>query len=491
MLFDKTQAAVFRERTSQGPGIDLLVDAWSGFPKAYRGAVFAAQGDLMRAAAWGGGGWACLAKGDVKSAFRAVRTGPQDDPTMILLKAETLLAAGAVVAGLEVLEELHDDGDAAGSLALARRRYLLGDYDRALSIASALPMHAGAALLGARAALALDRPDPALRLVEPFLAGAAPLPEPAMAGAMAVIAASIMARKGSSKELKAFVEQFHTAPSVPGEMLPTIVRAMWIGGAAATAWDRVKDDADSWNLLARLELAVLSGRAELAATLLERAGPSGVAAAAGVALLRGETAREPAGGAGGQDLFAEGARVHIWQTHAHRWSPWINAAMRMSSDVAVFNLAEGTLPDKDDIPQVVLDDGSLVTLLPPVQVPRQTRTGSGVWVEQDLCRGIGINHDWPDEEISALRAAVPEAGRDEAAVLIVGSDTALAAADSGRPMVVVAPPGDPFWGGPFPERAWPALCVERADPRNGWNGAGRRVAETARSLFPAATEGSF
>ena len=454
----------------------------------YRAAIFAAQGDLRRAALWGGGGWTSLANGDVGAALRAARTGSKDDPTTTLLKAEALLAAGAIVAGLDVLEQLYEEGDVAGSLALARRRYLLGDYTGALSVASILPMHAGAALIGARAALAQNRPDPAFRIIEPFLSSAAPLPEPAMAGAMAVITASILARKGSTRELESFVAQLHAAPTPPGEMLATLVRAMWIGGLAAAAWERVKGDSDSWMLLARLELAVLSGDAKLASSLLERAGPLGVPAAAGVALLRGETTKTLTND-GDQDLFAPNLKVHIWRTHPYRWQPWINAALQTPADVTVFDLAANIVPDQQDIPQVVLDDGSLVTLLPPAPVPIRPRSGDGVWIERTLCHGIGIGHDWPDEELSVLRAAVPEASSDNARVLVVSGESALAQVHEGRPLVVIAPPGDPFWGGPFPERAWPALRIVRADPRNGWHGAGVRVAEAANSLLADTTDG--
>ena len=453
-----------------------------------RAAIFAAQGDLRRAALWGGGGWASLAEGDIGKALRAARAGSANDPITGLLKAEALLAAGAIVAGLEVLEQLHEEGDTAGSLALARRRYLLGDHVGALSAASMLPMHAGAALIGARASLARDRPDPAFRLIEPFLAGSVPLPEPAVAGAMAVVAASIMARKGSIGELKSFAAHIHASPVPPGEMLATLVRVMWIGGLAEAAWERVGGDGDSWMLAARLELAVLAGDAKLAANLLERAGPLGVAAAAGVALLRGETTDTAARG-GEHDLFAPGIKVHIWRTHPHRWQPWIDAALRTPADVSVFDLAANRVPDQQDIPQVVLDDGSLATLLPPAPVAVRTGAGDGVWIERNLCSGIGIGHDWPDEEWSVLRDATPEADLDSAGVLVISAAGALAQAGEGRPTVVIAPPGDPFWGGPFPERAWPAFRIARADAKDGWKGAGFRVAALANSLLAAAIRG--
>ena len=67
---------------------------------------------------------------------------------------------------------------------------------------------------------------------------------------------------------------------------------------------------------------------------------------------------------------------------------------------------------------------------------------------------------------------------------VAGEDFALRTAPAGAPTIVVAPPGDPFWNGELPARAWPAMRIVRIDSRRGWEGVGRRVAELAHELAP-------
>ena len=64
--------------------------------------MIAAQGDLTRAAAYGGGGWVALVDGDAAAALQTARE-KIDGPGMAFLEAEALLSAGAVVAGLQRL----------------------------------------------------------------------------------------------------------------------------------------------------------------------------------------------------------------------------------------------------------------------------------------------------------------------------------------------------------------------------------------------------
>ena len=86
-----------------------------------------------------------------------------------------------------------------------------------------------------------------------------------------------------------------------------------------------------------------------------------------------------------------------------------------------------------------------------------------------------------------VRRALPGAPADgEAAVQVLGADDALACVQAGRALVVVAPPGDPFWAGPLPERIWPSIRIVRADPQAGWSGAGARVVAAAEDLLRAA-----
>ena len=66
---------------------------------------------------------------------------------------------------------------------------------------------------------------------------------------------------------------------------------------------------------------------------------------------------------------------------------------------------------------------------------------------------------------------------------MLGADEALAKVSSGRPLVVIAPPGDPFWAGPMPELIWRSVRVIRYDAEKGWNGAGDRVVAAAKDLI--------
>ena len=168
MYFDRSLVHTTRSRTATDQGAELLIHAWTGWPAGVRAAMIAAQGNLMRAAACAGGGWAALAAGNVSQAIETARASIHA-PGMGVLEAEALFAAGAFAAGFARLETLHAQGNAAASLALARRRLQMGDHEGAIGAANVLPLHAHAALIGARAALASNRTTHAWRLVEPFL----------------------------------------------------------------------------------------------------------------------------------------------------------------------------------------------------------------------------------------------------------------------------------------------------------------------------------
>ena len=479
MLIDKALADACRARAACAPGTDVLLDAWSGAPPGHRAAMAVAKGDLQLAGACGGDGWKQLAEGDVVGALRVARGEGSGNAAMRLLEAEALLAAGAIRAGLECLDTLHHEGEPAASLALARRRHMLGDHAGAERAATALPMHVQTALIGARAALTNGRAAAAFHFIEPFLGGVAPLPEPSVAGAVAVVAASILARRGQLAELAGFARVLLDAIDVPEDMMPAVARVAWTAGLSAQAWDRFGVEDNPWMAAARLELAVLAGDAALASRLMQRAGPLGAPAAAALRLLRGVTREDVPDDA----VFREGVTVHVWRTHAHRWQPWIEGARQTPADVSVFDLAGNAMPDSRTIPQVVLDDGALLDLVPPIRVPLRC-SGAGLWIAPLLCRGLGVGHDWPEEETRALRTSTRLAAcRKDAAVWVLGADEALANVHLGRPIVVVAPPGDPFWAGPLPERVWSGLRVVRPDARAGWSGAGSRVAEAARSLM--------
>ena len=488
MYADRALESARRDRSARDHGVDILLDAWSGSPKDRRAAMVAAQGDLARAASYAGGPWQTLLEGDVKAVLAASRKAGGSQG-MRYLEAEALFSAGAVALGLDRLEELHRQGDPAATLALTRRRHQLGDHAGAIRVARTMPGHAHAALAGARSALMSNRPGIAWQLVEPYLEGHASLPEPAVAGAFAITAASTLARLGEHLQLQRFVDRLLPAGDLAEDMMPAVARTAWIGGRASEAWNRFDVSDSPWCAAARLELAVLAGDAELATHWLSRTGPLGVGAQMAVRLLRGQPdAGDDAGDCrltrSAREVFATGRTVHVWRTHPHRWQPWIEAALLTPAQVVVCDLAANEIPDPDVVPWAVMDDGALVEELIPNDVERVPVRGGGVYVGGDLCQGVGIGHEWPVREDNVVRASLP-LSRDTAAVNVLGADEALAKVGKGQPLVVIAPPGDPFWAGPMPERTWQSMRVIRADAQKGWDGAGQRVVDAARELLAA------
>ena len=222
MYVDRLLAAGQCARTGRDHGIDVVLDAWSGSPRDRRAAMIAAQGDLPRAASYAGGAWSKLSEGDVSAALEAARAAIAS-PGMAFLEAEALFAAGAVVAGLERLENLHNQGEPEGTVALVRRRHQLGDHAGAVRAAQTMPWHAHAALTGARSALTANQPGVALRLVEPYLQGFAPLPEPAVAGALVATTAAILATFGEALQLQRFVDRVVVGKRL-GRLVSQVVR---------------------------------------------------------------------------------------------------------------------------------------------------------------------------------------------------------------------------------------------------------------------------
>ena len=482
MLIDHILAQELRNRVAHNRGSTLLLDAWSDEPSDQRAAMYLAAGDTQIAGLYGGG-FKALAAGDVVQALGEARKVPEETCAMRLLEAEAMIAAGGIVAGLQRLEALHRAGDAAASLALARRRHLLGDHAGAEKAATALPLHAKAVLIGARAALANKRTKAAAEMVEPFLEGKAYCPETMVAGGMAVVAALVLLQDGQLERLRRFATRL-MGPGLPDEMLPTAVRVAWIAGQAGQAWQRCGGDGP-WQAAARLELAILAGDHSKASALAERAGSLATPSATALVLLRGGAERSLSEQEY-ERMFGDGVTVHLWRTHPHRWQPWIEAASRTAANVEIFDLAAGKTPHPQAIPDVLIDDGSLVEVLQPIPAELRPR-GSGVWIDQTLCQGVALGLDWPAEETEVLTQGLPRASsRDAAALWVLDAEDALAGACEGRLVVAIAPPGDAFWAGPLPERVWPSLRVVRADPQRGWAGAGQRIIAAAKALAASA-----
>lgn len=470
-----------RERNAAplAPGARALVDAWLGRSGEGAAALALAGGDPLAAAAVGGTGMRALAEGRLEDALRWSRSRP-GSAAKSLVGAETLIAGGRIVPGMDALERLVRRRDPAGTLAFARRCHLLGDHARAEAAAARMPLNPAAALIGARSALVAGRAGSALAHLHPFLAGEAATADPVQAGAIGVAAASALARLKRTAALAAFGRRLLSQGLVPPEMLPALARVAWTAGLAAQARERLAREPSPWRDAARLELDILSGDAEGAAARAEVAGTLAAPSRGMLALLTGEV---PNGNGGAAEPFSAGRTLEVWRTHPVRWDPWIEAAKRTRAAVVVANLAEGVLPPDGSTPDLVLDDGALVELVEPAPVPPRAGDGDGVWVDSALCDGVGIGHDWPQEEHQALvRAARRAAAREDARVRIVSADTALATGPQGLRDIVLAPPGDPFWAGPLAERAWPAMHVVRAHPETGWRGMGSAIGALAREL---------
>ena len=480
-MHDRFLTGLARQRVAQPHAPDLTVRSWLGVPSANRAAMVAAEGDLILAARCDPERWAALVDGDVRRSLQVSGSDPSSLPFR-LVEAESLLAGGAILAGLQVLGDAHRRGFAPAGVALARRLHQLGHHRRAIEVASELPLHAHPALVRARSAMALERPREALRALAPLLEGAAPLPDAQIAGACAVVGAAALARAGFADRLRAFARSLLAAGDLDEALLPYVARVAWTAGEAAAFWDRLGEASSPGALAARLELAVLAGDGDRAAACLAAAGTHGAPSVPAVSMLRGALDLDPAA----TSLLADPAtRVHVWRnTDDGQFDPWVRAIERSAADVSVYCLAGGSVPDPDDVGSMVLEASSLLTVVAPERLaPASRAVGSSVHVCEPLSRGIALGLDWPDDERRVLTSGVGAESAFEEATSVVGPPgPALRAHRRGASCVVVAPPGDPFWNGALPERAFARLKVVRADPRYGWAGGGRAALDALETL---------
>ena len=484
MLFDQVLLDARRDRVCYDPASALLQSAWCDDPPERRAAMAAARGNLELAASIAAGPWKNLLEKDLVGALRGCRSNDAgtNPPAMDLAQAETLITAGAIIAGLDRLAGLHQRNYGPASVAFARHCYQFGDWKSAMTVAKSMPEHAQLALTGAKAALSLGALEVAAELLAPYLLGAFPVLDALDAGSYAVIAASLLAKRRNSDLLQQFAAKLLHAPDAPQEMFPAISRAAWCAGMANEAWKRFDPQKGPWATAARLELAVLSGDVEMAARLYRQAGPQGMALKSMLTLLTGGeiNAQEAS------RIFTKGKLIHIWRTHPYRWQSWIDALEKVEAKVGVYDLPGGVFPDQDELPDVLLDDGALAELIEPV--PAQTsKGGTGIWIESTLCIGVGIGHDWPESENKVLSETIGEMNLvndpTTAAVRVASAETALALARDGRPVIALAPPGEAYWAGPLPNLGLPAIRVLKAKPTSGWTGCGKTAAELALSLL--------
>ena len=487
-MYDRSLTGFARQRAAQPHAPDLLVRSWLGVSAANRAAMVAAEGDLVLAARCDPERWGPLVDGDLRRSLRTAASDPSSLP-LRLVEAESLFLGGAIRAGLEVLGDAHRRGFAPAGVALARRLHQLGHHRGAIEVASELPLHAHPALVRARSAMAIERPREALRALAPLLEGVAALPDSQIAGACAVVGAAALARSGFADRLRAFARSLIGAGDLDEALLPYAARIAWTAGEAAAFWDRLGEAASPGAQAARLELAVLAGDGDRAAACLAAAGTAGAPSIPSVSVLRGTLDLDPEAA----PLLADsGTRVHVWRTPDDaRFDPWVRALERSAADVSVFRLADGPVPDPDDVASMVLESSSLLTVVAPERLaPPSGAAGSSVHVCEPLCRGIALGLDWPDDERRLLAAEVgADASFEEAACCVGPPDSALRAHRRGASCVVVAPPGDPFWNGVLPERVFARLKVVRSDSRTGWAGGGRAALDALGALRSDDTEG--
>ncbi len=485
-MVDHFVAGLYKNRVAQAHATASLLGAWSGSSPMRRAAMVYAQGDSARAAACGGKLWKQFVEGDLAGVLDEVKGSK--DVHLNQLEAEVLIAAGSIMPGLERLQRLSQRGEPAAVLSLVRRLNILGDHRGAVHIASSMPWNAHVALIGAKSAVMAKEYEQARRLVEPFLSGMAPIPEATVAAGMAVITASLLAGIGESSQLKDFARRLLLTGDLSEEMLPASARIAWMAGYGKEAWKRFQGKEDQWHSAACLELAVLAGNVSLAKSLASKAGPFAAPALATIPLLDGTIFKQDDKS---RQLFTQDNKIHIWKTHPNRWQPWIRSALQTGADIGVFDLSEGKVPATDDIPHFALDDASLVEFMLPVSVPPAASAKDllkeRVWIESELCQDMGVDFAWPEEETRRIRQSMNAGDIDEpSSIKVLSADSALVAANAGYFVVAIATPGDPFWNGPLPQRAWTTMRVIRIDNQNGWASAGQRVVEAAREFIDMA-----
>lgn len=480
-MIDPFIASQYRERTAKSWGAGIVLTAWQGHHPGHRAAMIYAQGDPQRAGACDPN-WKLLADGDLVGALKASRN--QDNPYAMQLEAETLITAGSLIAGLERLQKLHNKGLVSASLSLTRRLYMLGDFDSALTVALSLPWHAHVVMLGARSAIMKKDYDTARRMMEPLLLGIVPVPDTEAASGLMVITATLLLQSGEYERLQNFIRSILMSMDLPDALLPGVARSAWMAGFGQQAWDRMMQHQSQYAAAACAELAILVGNVEVAQKWIKTASYAASPMLPALRMLTGEVFGDVKAKAEAERIFSKGQEVHIWRTHPHRWTPWLRAAQETKAVVKVYDLKKGEIPEANAKPVLTMDDSALVEILPPLVTPTVPRPGNTVWVSEDLCSGFSVPLDWPDSETDYIYGLLKRAeSPDEATLVITSAEKGMELADGGRPVVVIAPPGDPFWNGPLPEKAWPGMGMVRSSVERGWTGAGMHVVQIAKDLF--------
>lgn len=466
-------------RTAQSQATGVVLEAFSGSTAGDRAAMICAQGDVVRAGVCGGEHWQQLAEGKLAAVLQATRGAKSAAERY--LEAETLIAAGSIMPGLARMNNLHRTGYPPATLGLARRLHMLADHRSAERIAATMPYHAHTAMIGARAALSAKRYEQTGQFLHLLLNGTAPVPESSVAGGLAIITAAWLLETGEHQRLQSFARRLLQCADLPEDMLSAVARVAWIAGYGKEAWQRFSERQEAWFAAACLELAVLAGNHTLAHSMQAKAGRLAAAAGPSLALLKGRLLAEAKEA---EKLFTKGTRIHIWRTHAHCWQPWIDSALETPAEVSVFDLASKQTPATKAIPHTVLDDGALLSFLPPIPVQPRAIQGKGIWVEPGICQAVSLGFLWSPEYTDKIYQGIGKAARKERAALwVLDSDQAFPHLAQGKPMIVLARPGDPFWAGPLPAKVWPQLRLIRADAQTAWQDAPTQVIAAAQELL--------
>ena len=484
-MIDPFIAGMYRERTAKSWGAGIVMNAWQGIHPAQRAPMIYAQGDPQRAGSCDPN-WQLLADGDFIGALKATRN--QQSPFTMQLEAETLIAAGSLVAGLERLRRLHNRGLVSASLSLTRRLHMLGDFKGAVTMALSIPWHAHIVILGTRAAIMDKDYRNARKLIEPLLLGIVPVPDTENAAGLMLVTASLLVQTGEYERLQAFMRSVLMSMDLPDALLPAVARSAWMAGFGQQAWDKLSQQKGEFSAAACAELATLVGNVEIAQKWTKAAGFASAPLMPALKMLTGEVLSDIQAKSDANQIFKKGNEIHIWRTHPYRWEPWIRTAQATKAKIKVYDLSRADVPDLKAQPTVTMDDSALVEILVPEPLPTQARGGQSVWVAENLCRGFSVPLDWPSAETDLIFSMLERApSQDQATLVVASAMDGAALATAGRPVVVIAPPGDPFWNGPLPKVAWPGMNIIKPHPEQGWKGAGMQVIGVAKELFKIMT----
>ena len=476
---DEFVASVYRSRVSRPVPVDILIKAWNSDDPLNRAAMNLALGDERRAAVVGGKPWELFLKNEYSNVLDLVQE--EQGAPFRHLEAECFLRIGAIVAGINILNNLHAAGAPFGTLALTRQLFALGDFGNCERVAKSMRDHISVAIIGARCAIENKRFNTAMEIIEPYLGGIGEFQDTMAAGSLAVMAAHALAEMGRYPQLARFAGNLISTPDMPPQLMPAIAKIAWLGGFRDEAWKIFEGLDLEWASSAKVELSILEGDFDKAVTHQRNSAKRGTPSLSGMVFIA------PSSLKGDEkvykETFAEGQKVHIWRTAGDRWSPWIEAVKQSPADVSVYSLPEKNIPEESDIPYLGLDDASLFAIVKPIVVEEKLPENASVFMDYILCRGAGVGFDWPPGERKIIEESLDLVSPDQAGIYILrGNSSCFSRLMSGLPTIIIAPPGDPFWAGPIPNGIWKNCYLIRADNEKGWENGSEKVLNAVKDI---------